>query len=129
MQYRRSQDFYILSTIKLNCNESLSTIKKWSIKNDTTNNSYKNIVTSNSDLYVPSNTLPYGTYQLELTVTMANYPNVTNSASVYVQIKTSGVIANLVPLGTSVVTSGHQQNLVFNPGNYSIDPDGYAIQC
>ena len=35
--------------------------------------------------------------------------------------------ANLVPLGTSVVTSGDQQDLILNPGNYSKDPDGFEF--
>jgi len=37
------------------------------------------------------------------------------------------VTANLVPLGTSVVTSGDQQDLILNPGNYSKDPDGFEF--
>lgn len=35
-QYRRSQEFYILSTIKINCNKSLSTKKIWKIRNYST---------------------------------------------------------------------------------------------
>ena len=30
-------------------------------------------------------------------------------------------------MGTSVVTSGDQQNLILNPGNYSKDPDGFEF--
>ena len=90
-QYNRSQDFYILSTIKLNCNNSLSAIKKWTIRNNTMNNYSeinfdKRVLRTLSELYIPSNTLLYGIYQLKLTVTMTEYPNLTNSASVYVQI-------------------------------------------
>lgn len=131
-QYNRSQDFYILSTIKLNCNNSLSAIKKWTIRNNTINNYSeinfdKRLLRTLSELYIPSNTLLYGIYQLKLTVTMTKYPNLTNSASVYVQINPSGITANLVPLGTSVFTSGHQQDLILNPGKNSIDPDGYEF--
>jgi len=131
-QYRRSQDFYILSTIKFNCNKTLSTIKKWSIKNSTNENSSeiefdKKIITSRSELYIPSNTLRYGIYQLELRVTTKDNSSLTHSSSVYVEISSSGVTANLVPLGTSVVTSGDQQNLILNPGNYSQDPDGFEF--
>ena len=130
-RHHRNQDFYILSEIKLNCNESLSALKKWSIRNYLTQNSYfnKKLIMAGSDLYLPLNTLPYGIYQLELTVTMIDYSSLTNSASVYVEISPSGILVNLVPLGTSVITSGHQQNLTFNPGNYSIDPDGYPFNA
>ena len=110
----------------------MSTIQKWSIKNSTNNNFSeiefdKKILTSRSELYIPSNALQYGIYQLELRVTTIDNPNLTNSSSVYVEISSSGVTANLVPLGTSVVTSGDQQNLILNPGNYSKDPDGFEF--
>ena len=78
-------------------------------------------------MYIPSNTLQYGIYQLELRVTTIDNSSLTNSSSVYVEISPSGVTANLVPLGTSVVTSGDQQNLILNPGNYSKDPDGFEF--
>ena len=83
----------------------------------------KKIVLTNSELYIPSNTLPYGIYQFNLTVTMINYSNLKNSSSIYIQISPSGITANLVQLGTSVVTNRYEQNLTLNPGNYSIDPD------
>jgi len=110
----------------------LSTIQKWSIKNSTNNNLSeiefdKKIKRSRSELYIPSNTLQYGIYQLELRVTTQDNSSITSSSSVYVEISPSGVTVNLVPLGTSVVTSGDQQNLILNPGNYSKDPDGFEF--
>ena len=78
-------------------------------------------------MYIPSNTLQYGIYQLELRVTTIDNSSLTSSSSVYVEISPSGITANLVPLGTSVVTSGDQQNLILNPGNYSKDPDGFEF--
>ena len=36
---------------------------------------------------------------------------------------TFGNTANLVQLGTSMITSGHQQDLKLDPGTYSINPD------
>jgi len=98
----------------------LSTIQNWSIKNSTNENFSeiefdKKIITSRSELYIPSNTLQYGIYQLELQVTTKDNPSLTNSSSVYVEISPSGV------------TSGDQQNLILNPGNYSKDPDGFEF--
>ncbi|CAF1144423.1 unnamed protein product [Adineta ricciae] len=128
LQYRHSQDFYILSMIKLNCNRSHSISKKWTIRNMTANNNSEilfdeKLITTNNDLYIPSNTLSYGVYQLKSIVLMTDYPSLFGTASVYVQINPSSIIANLLPLGTSTITVGYQQNLIFNPGNYSIDPD------
>jgi hypothetical protein len=132
LQFRRSQDFYILSTIKLKCNKSLSKTTKWIIKNYTTTEFFeipidKAIISTNSELLIPANILPYGIYQLTLTVSMNIDPSLTNSSSVNVQITPSGITANLVPLGTSVVTSGHDQDLKLDPGNFSMDPDGYSF--
>ena len=87
----------------------------------------KKIVTANSELYIPANTLPYEIYQLTLTASMTAYPSAANSSSTYVQISPSGITANLVQLGTSVVTSGHEQDLKLDPGSFSMDPDGYAF--
>jgi hypothetical protein len=81
------------------------------------------IITTFSELYIPSKTLQYGNYELKLTVTMVNFPRVRSSSSVYVRITQSGIVANLIQLGTSMITRGYQQDLIFDPGTYSIDPD------
>ncbi len=116
----------------MKCHQSLSKTTKWTIKNSTTTGFSeipmdKTIISTNSELFIPANTLPYGIYQLTLTVSMIVDPSLTNSSSVYVQINPSGIIANLVPLGISVVTSGHEQDLKLDPGNFSMDPDGYPF--
>jgi hypothetical protein len=81
------------------------------------------VITTSSELTVPARALDLGLYQLKLTVTMQGAPHLTSSVSVHVRINPSGVTANLIPLGTSIVTSGQQRDLLLNPGSYSIDPD------
>ncbi|UJR19382.1 hypothetical protein I4U23_022512 [Adineta vaga] len=54
-------------------------------------------------------------------------PTIQSSQSVFIQINPTGITANLVPLGTSMITSGYEQDLYFNPGNYSYDPDGFPF--
>ena len=49
--------------------------------------------------------------------------SLTSTSSVYAQITPSGTTANLIQYGTSMITRGSQQDLQFNPGRYSIDPD------
>jgi hypothetical protein len=135
MQFRRNQDFYISSNIELNCNNSLSTITKWTIYNCTTTNCLSQIdidqtvSTTFSELYIPARTLPYGIYQLKLTVTMIVSSHITSSSSDYVKITPSGITANLVQYGTSMITRGHEQDLTLDPGTYSVDPDGYAFNA
>ena len=129
MQFRRDQDFYFSSYIQLSCHTSLSTITRWTIYNCTPTNCSSQIQTDQtnpttfSELYIPARTLPYGTYQLKLTVTMTASPNSISSSSAYVRITSSGITANLVQYGTSMITRGYQQDLLLDPGTYSLDPD------
>jgi hypothetical protein len=132
LQFRRNQDFYINSYIELNCNISLSTITQWIISNCTSNCSShilvdQSVITTLSELYIPALTLAYGIYELKLTVTMSVLSSLTSSVSAYVQITQSNIITNLVQLGTSMITSGYQQDLKLDPGTYSVDPDGYVF--
>ncbi|CAF0946998.1 unnamed protein product [Adineta steineri] len=129
MSYRRSQDFSISSMIQFNCDGSLSTTTKWTIKNCTSNSCSfeillnEKVMTTFSELYIPSRTLDYGVYQLTLNVIMIDSPNLKSSSSVYVRITATGITANLVQLGTSMITRGDQQDLLLDPGTFSIDPD------
>ncbi|UJR08126.1 hypothetical protein I4U23_012402 [Adineta vaga] len=109
--YRRSQDFSIVSILKLSCKSSLSTSIVWTIKNCTSTTCLTTI------------TLTYGVYELTLNVKMTALPQLKSSSTVYVKITPSGITANLVPLGTSMITRGDQQDLLFDPGTYSVDPD------
>jgi hypothetical protein len=43
--------------------------------------------------------------------------------SAYVQINPSGITANLVQFGTSMITRGHEQDLTLDPGRFSEDLD------
>ena len=128
LQFRRNQDFFVSSNIELNCNVSLSTIIQWTISicNSTCSSSFsfdQSVKTTLSELYVPARILPLGIYQLTLTVSMSVSSSLRSSASAYVRITSSGITANLVQLGTSMITSGYQQNLKLDPGTYSVDPD------
>ena len=130
-RFRRSEDFYILTNVQLRCNRSLSTVTQWTISNCSTTNCSrpisvnKTIVTTFSELYIPARSLSYGIYELKLTVTMVISSNLTTSASTYVEIVPSDIKINLVPYGMSMITRGYQQALILNPGEYSLNLDGY----
>ncbi len=49
--------------------------------------------------------------------------NLISSSSAYVQIIPSGISANLLQYGTSMITRGYQQNLTLDPGTFSVDLD------
>jgi len=129
IQYRRNEDFFISSSIQLNCKNSLSTINQWAIYNcSSTNCSFQiqidqTVQTTFSELYISPQTLSYGIYQLKLTVTMASSLNLISSSSAYVQIIPSGILANLLQYGTPMITCGYQQNLTLDPGRFSVNLD------
>jgi hypothetical protein len=81
------------------------------------------ISTTFSELYIPARALPNGIFELKLVVSMVNSSHATSTISAYVRIVPAGMIANLVQLGTSMITIGDQQDLQLNPGLYSIDLD------
>jgi len=124
LKFRRSQDFYIVSLIDLTCNDSTSIQSQWILKNNSNVISFDSqIETTFSELFIPARKLPFGIFELELTVNLKKYPSLKNSSSVYVEITPSGITANLVQLGTSMITSGFEQDLKLDPGSYSIDLD------
>ena len=134
LQYRRNQDFFISSRIDSNCNSSHPITTQWTISNCTSVCSTPivadpAIITKFAEIYIPSRTLPYGTYQLKLTVAIGTATELASSASVYVKINPSGITANLVPFGTSMITRGYEQDLTLDPGSYSVDLDGYALNA
>jgi len=124
LKFRRSQEFYIVSLIELNCNYPTSIQTQWILKNNSNIIPFDSqIETTFSELFIPSRKLPFGIFQLELTITLSIYPTLNHSLSVYVEIIPTNIIPNLVQLGTSMITSGFEQDLKLDPGTYSIDPD------
>ena len=127
-QFRQSQDFSISSDITVNCPSSLSMIIKWTVHNCTNVCSSpiefnESIITTSSELFIPARTLDYGLYQFKINVQMSASSALNATETVYISITQSGITANLVPLGTSIVSSGQEKDLIFDPGNYSINPD------
>ena len=60
---------------------------------------------------------------------MASATAMTSTMSAHVKITPSGITANLVPYGTSMITRGHQQDLTLDPGTYSADIDGNVFNA
>ena len=124
LKFRRSRDFSIVSLIELNCNDSTSIQSQWILKNNSNVIPFDSqIETTFSELFIPARKLPFGTFELELIITLNKYPSLNHSSSVYVEITPSGITANLVQLGTSMITSGFEQDLKLDPGTYSINFD------
>lgn len=130
IQYRKSQEFSISSIIMLNCSNSSSITTKWMIKNCSSFNCTSQIninenliKTTLSELYIPSKILPYGIYEFMLTVSMTNLSQLKSFASTYIEIISSDILINFNEYQSTMIKFGYQQNLIFNPGKYSINPD------
>jgi hypothetical protein len=125
LQFRRDPDFSISSTIELNCNQSYRLDIQRAIYNGSNSLTVdSSVLTTSSELFIPSRILLFGICQLTLTVTLDTSSNVTKSSkSGYVQIDSAGITANLVPSGTSLITQGEGQDLLLNPCLYSVDLD------
>ena len=132
---RRSEDFYIGSYLQLQCNASLSTMVQWTIHPCTSVCSpvsqliSQSVVTATTELYVPAQSFDLGTYMLRLQVSMLAVPQLIATASAYVTVTPSGITANLMRFGTSMITLGRGKDLLLDPGTYSDDPDVLAFNA
>jgi hypothetical protein len=81
------------------------------------------IDSSSNELFIPARSLVYGICELKLTVTTVELTTLTSSVVTYIKIIPSNIVVNLVKLGTSMIISGHQQDLNLDPGLFSVNPD------
>ena len=60
---------------------------------------------------------------MTLTVQLIDHPTLISTITTYIRIIPTNISPNLVAYGTSMITRGIQQDIIFNPGQYSVDPD------
>ena len=126
MKFRQNQNIYITSNITFNCIESSFITTKWTILTCTPlcldqTQFNQPIDTTQTDLFILAQTLFHGIYQLTLTVTIIDFPTLTTSSSVYIEIVRSTMITNIISYNTLMITHDYQQNLFLNPGEFSFD--------
>ncbi|CAF5176220.1 unnamed protein product, partial [Rotaria magnacalcarata] len=132
---KRSQAFSVITRISFNCSGSLSNVKQWNIlecnvereqcyQTQALNQFVSQLPTAQaSEIYLGPRTLPIGTYLFNFTVSMSSRAHMLTSDYTYVTIVSSDIIVNLLMNGTSMITNGVAQSILFQPGIYSIDPD------
>ena len=130
IQIQREEDFHLSSSIHIICNSSYRLTYQWKTYNcssttcSTSTIIHSNLVATFNDYFLPARTLSLGFYQIQLMDTMNRASlSISQSRSIYLLINPSDITANLVSLGTSLITNGIRQDLRFNPGEYSIDLD------
>lgn len=102
---------------------------KWTIFNesDGTELNYS-IHTSQKDLFIPALMLSHGRYQLELVVTIIGFPPVQSSSSVYIDTSPTTIHVHLIELDTFIHRHDYREDLLFDPGKYSLDTHGITFQ-
>ena len=52
---------------------------------------------------------------------MLDDPALSSSSFIYIEITRSNIIANLIPLNALTITHDYEEDLVLNPGEFSVD--------
>lgn len=132
---QRSRAFSIAARTVLNCSQSLNNTKQWRILQcDTTTEQcaptpalaqFTDQLASAkaAEINIRARGLPLGTYLFNYSVTMTSMDGFSTFAYTYIRIVPSDIKVNLLANGTSFITNGITQSLLFQPGVYSIDPD------
>lgn len=130
IEYKLTDDIYISSNIETNCAQIYPIDYQWTIDNGSTLMKFvdENIKTTLKEIYIPSKTLTYGTYQFQLTVTIIASSNLTSSELINIKIvRPQKIIVNLIEYGLSEITFGLNQELLLEPEKYSIDTHGNKL--
>lgn len=133
LEFYLKDDVYIYSYIESNCNSLPQISTKWTVKKCDVNCSIlvqlnSSIATTLSELFIPSFSLPLGTYELMLTVLMTTSTfSVNSTVSVYIRINKANVIVNLMYHDTSMISQSDYVDLILDPGYFSIDPNSMTF--
>jgi hypothetical protein len=132
---QRSQAFSIAARVILDCSQSLNNSKQWKISHcDVTTEKCESTSfltqlvaglpsARSSEIWIVSRALPVGTYLFNFSVVMNGVNGFTTFDFIYVKIISSAIKVNMLINGTSMISRGVTQSVVFQPGVYSIDPD------
>ena len=134
VQYHFNEEISIDSYIQIICTRPSSTKYQWTILNctlicSTLHDLNKKIATTFNEIYIPAKTLTYGSYQLTLTVVVTTGSSDFNSStSIHIEIvRSSNVLVNSIQYGASEITLGQTEDLLLEPGKYSLYMDGTAL--
>jgi hypothetical protein len=131
VEYKFNEEIYISSNIEFNCEKFFSIEYEWIISNCTLNCSILNkfneeIKTTLNEIYFPSKILTFGIYEFKLILNLTISLNSSlYSKSIRIEIvRSENLIVNLIEFGTSEITLGENQQVLLEPGKYSLHDDG-----
>jgi REJ domain len=132
--YQFNEEISITSDIQVSCAQSFSTKYQWIIYNCTSicrifHDLNDRTVKTFDEIYIPSNTLNVGVYQLTLKVLIATKSLLFNSStSILIKIaRPVNVSVNLIEYRMSEITLGRTEDLLLEPGKYSLYTDETAL--
>lgn len=124
--HSRRKRLTLITEVSTECAYSLISVTRWDIYTCNRTNCTESFPLSRSiskdslQLDIPSHTLPEGKYKFTFNIYMFYFPNMTATNGTYVEIGNSRVAVNLVKFGTSFISIGSSQDLIFDPGEYSV---------
>lgn len=136
IQYEFNQEILISARDTIDCAESYSLARVWTISrcNISTGQCDSidlngNLALGGVELYLPEKTLLIGSYKIEITVRLVTQSSTySSSAAAYVQIIPSSLVyVDVIETRTKMITLGYDQDLLLEPGRFSLDGDGNPI--
>ena len=126
--YGKRRSFHVTADVTIRCASLYVTHFEWQIYKHSSNTSSLvqlslSVKKQGKRISISAGTLDYGVYEFRFTANISAFRNMSSTRSSYIEITESNSTANPVKFGTSMITSGHSQDLVLDPGQYSIDPD------
>lgn len=137
LKYELNQDISLNSETEIDCQNSYALQRLWTIArcNISTNscaiiNLQSDIRLADSELIISAKRLSLGIYKIELTAQLITTSDTyVSSSTVYIQIIPSSLVYVFVTKSkTTVMTIGKNQDLLLEPGSYSVDGDGNNIK-
>ncbi|XP_033098158.1 uncharacterized protein LOC117102052 [Anneissia japonica] len=131
---KKSFNFILSSDIGIFCQETISATIRWSVHvleffngeplpldaSNNYNQLSKDVLLDQAQLVIPRGGLDYGCFVIQLTVTMNNEAQISNSNHTYLQVVPSQLVAHLS--GGHYVTHIRNESLLLN-ASLSFDPD------
>jgi hypothetical protein len=126
LNFLYNENIYIDSKITFNCTHPVSITTVWTIITCSPICSQSIPITfslesSQNQLFIPAYSLFNGIYELKFTVTIIDVSPLFSSSSIYIKIIRPNIITNLLSFTAINITQSYQQELILNPGKYSID--------
>ena len=127
LRFRQSEDFYLTRHVQFTCTEKPLTTSSWDVLScsltcPNATQLFKSGARISNHVFIPAQTLSFGHYELRLTVKTLTSPPLTTTLIIDFDILPTNILTRLLPFDIPTITHHQQEDLLFDPGKYSIDP-------